>query len=81
MPFAYAVYGPSPLRSSRAAFLAVPVVPSQSAEIAADNGIISRSNKKFRPQDTVTLMEATAILTKSIGFKYTKNTASLRIGE
>jgi S-layer homology domain len=34
----------------------------RAVELAADNGIISRSNTKFRPLDSVTRAEALAML-------------------
>jgi len=46
----------------------------RAVELAADNGIITR-NKKFRPQDKITKIEALTILTKSAGL-YKKATES-----
>lgn len=37
----------------------------RAVEIAADNDLVSRGNKKFRPQDKITRAEALAILLKA----------------
>ncbi len=42
-------------------------------EIAADNGIISRTNKSARAKDTVSQEEATAILMNAKGISYPRN--------
>lgn len=34
----------------------------RAVELAADNGLVSRENKKFRPQDKITRAEALAII-------------------
>lgn len=39
----------------------------RAVELAADNWLISKSNKTFRPQDTITRAEALAIITKAGG--------------
>ena len=41
-------------------------------EIAADNGIITRTNNKARPSDFITPEEATAIFMNAKGITYPK---------
>lgn len=41
----------------------------RAAELAADAGIVSRANAKFRPQDKITRAEAFAIIYKSAGIQ------------
>jgi hypothetical protein len=45
----------------------------RAVEIAADNSLVSRGNKKFRPQEKITKAEALAILMNAGGIEYTKS--------
>lgn len=39
----------------------------RAVEMAADNGLVSRGNTKFRPQDKITRAESLAILINASG--------------
>ncbi len=45
----------------------------RSVELAADLGLITRANTRFRPQDSITRAEALAILMSGRGTQYPKN--------
>lgn len=48
-------------------------------EIAADNGIISRSNTKARPKDKITPEEAIAMFAKVKNITYPKNVKAINV--